>query len=105
MAEYTPLDFQLSDADLDQLPVSALRLIIRKLLNHIARQDQRIRELEAEVSQLKARLDQNSSNSNKPPSSTRPTRKTHPSPPGRNPVAARATRGIASSLSLQPGPR
>jgi hypothetical protein len=61
--EYAPLDFQLSDAELEQLPPLALRLIIRKLLEHIARQDQRIRELEAEVSQLKARLDQNSSNS------------------------------------------
>jgi len=45
--EYTPLDVQLSDAELEQLPPSALRLIIRKLLDHIARQDQRIRELSA----------------------------------------------------------
>jgi transposase len=66
--EYTPLDFQISDAELEQLPPLALRLIIRKLLDHIPGQDQRIRELETEISQLKARLNQNSSNSNKPPS-------------------------------------
>ncbi|HSV85156.1 MAG TPA: IS66 family transposase [Levilinea sp.] len=78
--EYTPLDFQISDAELEQLPPLALRLIIRKLLDHSARQDQRIRELEAEVSQLKARLDQNSSNSNKPPSSDSPYQNTTPKP-------------------------
>ena len=78
--EYAPLDFQLSDAELEQLPPLALRLIIRKLLEHIARQDQRIRELEAKVSQLKARLDQNSSNSNKPPSSNSPYQENAPKP-------------------------
>jgi transposase len=76
--EYTSLDLQLSDAELEQLPPSALRLIVRKLLTHIARQDQRIKELETEVSQLRARFDQNSSNSNKPPSSDSPYRENTP---------------------------
>ena len=43
--EYTALDWQLSDAELEQLPPSALRLIVRKLLTHIIGQDQRIKEL------------------------------------------------------------
>jgi len=76
--EYTPLDLQISDAELELLPPSALRLIIRKLLEHIARQDQRIKELETEVSQLKARIDQNSSNSNKPPSTDSPYKQNKP---------------------------
>ena len=41
--EYTALDWQLSDAELEQLPPSALRLIVRKLLTHIIGQDQRIK--------------------------------------------------------------
>ncbi len=78
--EYAPLDLQISDAELEQLPPSALRPIIRTLLDHNALQDQRIRELTAEVSQLKAKLDQNSSNSNKPPSSNSPYQENTPKP-------------------------
>ena len=58
--EFINPDFQLSDADLERLPPSALRLIIRQLLAHIARQDQRIKELEAKVGKLEAKLNQNS---------------------------------------------
>jgi transposase len=73
-------DFQLSDAELEKLPPSVLRLIIRRLLVHMAGQDQRIKALEAEVSQLKAKLGQNSSNSNKPPSSDPPYQENNPNP-------------------------
>lgn len=75
-------NFQLSDADLEKLPPSALRLIIRQLLAHSVRQDQRIRELQTEVDRLKARLNQNSTNSSKPPSSDPPRSTTWMRPPG-----------------------
>ncbi len=74
VVEELPLGFPSTDAELEKLPSSALRLIIHRLLEHIARQDERIRVLEAEVASLKAKLDQNSSNSNKPPSSDSPYR-------------------------------
>lgn len=70
--EYIPSDLQLSDADLEKLPATALRVLIRKLLDHTARQEQRIKEYEAKISQLEAKINQNSSNSNKPPSTDPP---------------------------------
>jgi predicted component of type VI protein secretion system len=60
--EYLPSDLQLSDADLEKLPATALRVLIRKLLDHTARQEQRIKEHEAKISQLDAKINQNSSN-------------------------------------------
>ena len=103
--EYTALDWQLSDAELEQLPPSALRLIVRKLLTHIIGQDQRIKELEAEVNQLRVRLDRNSANSNKPPSSDSPYQENAPKPNKSKPGDSKATRATASSSCRRPGPR
>ncbi len=110
-AQYTPMDFQLSDAELEQLPLSALRLLIRKLLDHIGRQDQRIKELEAEASKLEARLGQNSSNSNKPPSSNSPYEKNTPKPTKGKPGGRKGHKGHRQQLmpptkteEILPGP-
>ena len=110
-SEYTPLDFQLSVAELEQLPPSALRLIIGKLLAHIARQDQRIKILEAEVSQLRTRLGQDSSNSNKPPSSDSPYQETTPKPDKGKPGGRKGHKGHRQQLMpptrtevIHPGP-
>ena len=92
--EYTALDWQLSDAELEQLPPSALRLIVRKLLTHIIGQDQRIKELEAEVNQLRVRLDRNSANSNKPPSSDSPYKENTPNPSKRQSGGRKGHKGV-----------
>jgi len=104
-------DFQLSDADLERLPPSALRLIIRQLLAHLARQDQRIKELEAEVSQLRAKLGQNSANSNKPPSSDSPYQEKDPKPDKGKPGGRKGHKGHRQQLMtptrtepVEPGP-
>ena len=109
--EYTALDWQLSDAELEQLPPSALRLIVRKLLTHIIGQDQRIKELEAEVNQLRVRLDRNSANSNKPPSSDSPYQENAPKPNKSKPGGRKGHKGHRQQLmpptrteAIHPGP-
>jgi transposase len=96
--EYTPLDVQLSDAELEQLPPTALRLMVRKLLNHMTKQDERIKALEAEVSQLRAKLGQDSSNSNKPPSSNSPYQENTPKPDKGKPGGRKGHKGHRQQL-------
>ena len=109
--EYTPLDVAFSDAELEQLPPKALRLIIGKLLDHIVRQDQRIKFLEAEVSQLRTELGQDSSNSNKPPSSDSPYQENTPKPDKGKPGGRKGHQGHRQQLMpptktevVHPGP-
>ena len=109
--EYTPLDVAFSDAELEQLPPKALRLIIGKLLDHIVRQDQRIKVLEAEVSQLRTKLGQDSSNSNKPPSSDSPYQENTPKPDKGKPGGRKGHQGYRQQLMpptktevVHPGP-
>lgn len=109
--EYTPLNMQLSEAELEKLPPSALRLIVRKLLAHITGQDHRIKALETEVSQLRVRLDQNSSNSNKPPSSDSPYQENTPKPSKRKSGGRKGHKGHRQQLMpptktevIHPGP-
>ena len=63
---------KITEADLANLPPSALRIIILQLAEYTVRQEERIKELEAKVKELEAKLNQSSSNSNKPPSSDSP---------------------------------
>lgn len=113
-----PLEFQLSDTELAQLPAAALRVLIRTLLEQNARQEQRIMELEAEVSTLiaeistlKARLGRNSSNSNKPPSSDSPYQENPPKSGRKKPAGRKGRKGYRQQLlpptnteAIHPGP-
>lgn len=54
-----------------QLPPAILQLFL-KLVEHSAKQEKRIKELEAKIVELEAKLGQNSANSSKPPSTDSP---------------------------------
>ena len=66
--------------------IADLEALVSKLLARVEEQDKRIAALEAENRELKARLNQNSTNSSKPPSSDPPGAPRSPKPPtGRRP--------------------
>ena len=66
-----PQGLGISEEDLAQTP-PRVRQLLFKLIELTAKQQQRITELEAKISALEAKLGQNSSNSNKPPSTDPP---------------------------------
>jgi transposase len=101
---------EITEADLAKLP-SASRQIILLLLEHTARQEKRIKELEAEVCELKAKLNQNSSNSNKPPSSDPPYKEKESQPKKCKPGGRKGHKGHRQQLmpptktkAVHPGP-
>ncbi|MCK9295219.1 MAG: transposase [Desulfobulbaceae bacterium] len=100
----------LTITETDGLP-SAARQLILLLLEHTARQEKRIKELEAEVSELKAKLNQNSSNSNRPPSSDPPYKEKGAQPKKRKPGGRKGHKGHRQQLmpptktkAVHPGP-
>jgi len=100
---------EITETDLAKLP--SARQIILLLLEHTARQEKRIKELEAEVSGLKARLNQNSSNSNRPPSSDPPYKEKESQPKKRKPGGRKGHKGYRQQLlpptktkAIHPGP-
>jgi len=102
---------KITEADLADLPPTALRIIILQLTEHTVRQEKRIKELEAKVCELEARLNQNSSNSNKPPSTDMPYKEKERKSGKRKPGGRKGHKGYRQQLmpptktvTLNPGP-
>lgn len=98
-----PAGLEITEADRAELSPTALRIILH-LLAHIAQQEKRIKELEA-------KLNQNSSNSNKPPSSDSPYKEKEPKPEKRKRGGRKGHKGHRQQLmtptkteSVTPGP-
>jgi transposase len=72
-----PQGIQIDEELFAKMPPAVLQLFL-KLLEYAVQQEKRIKELEAKVSELEAKLGQNSSNSNKPPSTDSPYKEKKP---------------------------
>ena len=65
---------------IDAMPL-AVQIVVRWLVDRDQQLRSRVAQLEAEIAELRVRLNQNSSNSSKPPSSDPPSHKPAPKKP------------------------
>ena len=96
MAEHSPPVSGIAQADWHRTPT-----VVQEF---VRQQQQRIATLEKRLEQLEARLNQNSTNSSKPPSSDNPYEKPKPAPPsGSGKAGAGQTPGKAGGKKGHPG--